>query len=134
MAKITKFEYPMLSELEAMGNDISGAISRMMDNQTLVNKFLIGFPDENRIKNIKKAVAGSDYKALEEAVHKIKGTAGNLGLTELYKVASAYTDDVRKKRDRTFSEHTVNLENEYQKVTAVICKYLENEEAYAPNV
>jgi HPt (histidine-containing phosphotransfer) domain-containing protein len=128
MSKITKFEYPMLSELEAMGNDISGAVSRMMDNQLLVNKFLIGFPDESRIKNIKKAVAQSDYKALEDAVHKIKGTAGNLGLTELYKIASLYTDDVRKKRDRTFPEHTVNLEAEYDKVTAVICKYLENVE------
>jgi HPt (histidine-containing phosphotransfer) domain-containing protein len=128
MAKIIKFEYPMLSELEAMGNDISGAISRMMDNQTLVNKFLIGFPDESRVKNIKKAAAAGDYKSLEEAVHKIKGTAGNLGLTELYKVAAVFTDDVRKKRDRTFPEHTVNLEAEYDKVVAVIYKYLENVE------
>jgi HPt (histidine-containing phosphotransfer) domain-containing protein len=118
----------MLSELEAMGNDISGAISRMMDNQTLVNKFLIGFPDESRVKNIKKAAAANDYKSLEEAVHKMKGTAGNLGLTELYKVASVFTDDVRKKRDRTFNEHTVNLEAEYDKVVAVIYKYLENVE------
>jgi HPt (histidine-containing phosphotransfer) domain-containing protein len=117
----------MLAELEAMGNDISGAVSRMMDNQTLVNKFLIGFPDDSRIKNIKKAAMSVDYKALEEAVHKIKGTAGNLGLTALYKVASEYTDDVRKKRDRSFSEHTVNLEAEYNKVAAVICKYLETE-------
>ncbi|MDR0991593.1 MAG: Hpt domain-containing protein [Ruminococcus sp.] len=127
MAKIIKFEYPMLAELEAMGNDISGAVSRMMDNQTLVNKFLIGFPDESRIKNIKKAASTFDYKALEEAVHKIKGTAGNLGLTALYKVASEYTEDVRKKRDRSFPEHTVNLEAEYDKVAAVICKYLEAE-------
>jgi HPt (histidine-containing phosphotransfer) domain-containing protein len=128
MAKIIKFEYPMLSELEAIGNDISGAVSRMMDNQTLVNKFLIGFPDESRIKNIKKAVAVCDYKALEEAVHKIKGTAGNLGLTALYTIASEFTEDVRKKRDRTFAEHTANLEAEYDKVAVIICKYLENEE------
>jgi HPt (histidine-containing phosphotransfer) domain-containing protein len=127
MAKIIKFEYPMLSELEAMGNDISGAVSRMMDNQTLVNKFLIGFPDESRIKNIKKAAAALDYKALEEAVHKIKGTAGNLGLTALYKIASEFTEDVRKKRDRSFPEHTVTLETEYDKVASVIYKYLESE-------
>jgi HPt (histidine-containing phosphotransfer) domain-containing protein len=127
MAKIIKFEYPMLAELEAMGNDISGAVSRMMDNQNLVNKFLIGFPDETRIKSIKKAAASLDYKALEEAVHKIKGTAGNLGLTSLYKIASEYTDDVRKKRDRSFPEHTVNLQAEYDRVTAVIFKYLETE-------
>ncbi|MDR0947499.1 MAG: Hpt domain-containing protein [Ruminococcus sp.] len=119
-----KLEYTMLEELRLAGNDIEGAVGRMMENQALLNKFLLGFPDNARILNVKKALGNSEFKSLEEAVHKIKGTAGNLGLTALYKIASTFTDDVRRKNRPAFADDFKLLEDEYLKVTNIINKYI----------
>jgi HPt (histidine-containing phosphotransfer) domain-containing protein len=119
-----KLEYTMLEELRLAGNDIEGAVGRMMENQALLNKFLLGFPDNARILNVKKALGNSEFKSLEEAVHKIKGTAGNLGLTALYRVASTFTDDVRRKNRAAFADDFKQMEEEYIKVTNIINKYI----------
>jgi HPt (histidine-containing phosphotransfer) domain-containing protein len=120
----TTFKYPMLQKLQEAGADIKNAVARMMDNEDLVNKFLLGFPDPTRLDTIKAAVAAKDFKVLEEAVHKIKGTAGNLGLTKLYAVAGEFTNHVRQKRTECFSDDFDNLSVEYKKMSSIIEQYL----------
>jgi HPt (histidine-containing phosphotransfer) domain-containing protein len=120
----TTFKYPMLCELQDAGADIKNAVARMMDNEELVNKFLLGFPDPMRLETIKAAVNSRDLKVLEEAVHKIKGTAGNLGLTALYAVAADFTNHVRAKRPECFAADFEKLSVEYTKMSSIIEKYL----------
>jgi HPt (histidine-containing phosphotransfer) domain-containing protein len=118
------FKYPMLQKLQDAGADISNAVARMMDNEDLVNKFLLGFPDPQRLETIKSAIASHDFKVLEEAVHKIKGTAGNLGLTKLYGVANEFTNHVRQKRSDEFNRDFELLTVEYNKMASIIEAYL----------
>jgi HPt (histidine-containing phosphotransfer) domain-containing protein len=119
------FKYPMLERLQNAGADIKNAVSRMMENEDLVNKFLLGFPDPMRLETIKAAINMHDQKVLEEAVHKIKGTAGNLGLTVLYKVAADFTDHVRQKRTDLYQADFELLATEYNKVCDIISEYLD---------
>jgi HPt (histidine-containing phosphotransfer) domain-containing protein len=114
----------MLTKLQEAGADIKNAVARMMDNEELVNKFLLGFPDPMRLETIKAAVNSRDLKVLEEAVHKIKGTAGNLGLTALYAVASDFTNHVRAKRSECFADDFEKLSVEYTKMSSIIEQYL----------
>jgi HPt (histidine-containing phosphotransfer) domain-containing protein len=114
----------MLQKLQDAGADIKNAVARMMDNEDLVNKFLLGFPDSARLDAIKAAVTGKDFKGLEEAVHKIKGTAGNLGLTGLYAIAAQFTDHVRQKRSEFFIDDFEKLSAEYIKMSSIIEEYL----------
>ncbi|MDR0944060.1 MAG: Hpt domain-containing protein [Ruminococcus sp.] len=120
----TTFKYPMLQKLQDAGADIKNAVARMMDNEDLVNKFLLGFPDPARLDSIKAAVAARDYKLLEETVHKIKGTAGNLGLTKLHAIASLFVNHIRQKHPQFFDEDFENLANEYTKMSGIIEQYL----------
>jgi HPt (histidine-containing phosphotransfer) domain-containing protein len=120
----TTFKYPMLTELQEAGADIKNAVARMMDNEELVNKFLLGFPDPMRLETIKAAVFAHEFRVLEEAVHKIKGTAGNLGLTKLYAVSAEFTNHVRAKRPECFAEDFEKLSAEYTKMSSIIEKYL----------
>jgi HPt (histidine-containing phosphotransfer) domain-containing protein len=114
----------MLKKLQDAGADISNAVARMMDNEDLVNKFLLGFPDPGRIETIKNAVLSHDFKVLEEAVHKIKGTSGNLGLTKLYGIANEFTNHVRQKRTDEFDRDFETLKTEYTKMASIIEAYL----------
>jgi HPt (histidine-containing phosphotransfer) domain-containing protein len=120
----TTFKYPMLQRLQESGSDIKNAVARMMDNEDLVNKFLLGFPDPMRLETIKAAINVRDYKVLEEAVHKIKGTAGNLGLTKLYGIAAEFTNHVRQKRAETFNADFEALKIEYNFISEIINAYL----------
>jgi HPt (histidine-containing phosphotransfer) domain-containing protein len=117
-------KYPMLQKLQEAGADIKNAVARMMDNEDLVNKFLLGFPDPMRLETIKAAINVRDYKVLEEAVHKIKGTAGNLGLTKLYTIAAEFTNHVRQKRSDVFSADFEALKSEYNFISGIINQYL----------
>jgi HPt (histidine-containing phosphotransfer) domain-containing protein len=114
----------MLQKLQEAGADIKNAVARMMDNEDLVNKFLLGFPDPMRLETIKAAIAARDFKVLEEAVHKIKGTAGNLGLTKLHTIASDFTNHVRQKRTDTFAADYEALKSEYNFISGIINQYL----------
>jgi HPt (histidine-containing phosphotransfer) domain-containing protein len=123
MADVT-FKYPMLQKLQDAGADIKSAVTRMMDNEDLVNKFLLGFPDPTRLDSIRSAVAMKDFKLLEEAVHKIKGTAGNLGLTKLHQIAGEFTNHIRQKHPEFFDDDLDALAEEYVKMTSIIEQYL----------
>jgi HPt (histidine-containing phosphotransfer) domain-containing protein len=118
------FKYPMLQKLQDAGADIKNAVARMMDNEDLVNKFLLGFPDPTRLDSIKTAVTSRDYKLLEEAVHKIKGTAGNLGLTKLHAIATEFVNHIRQKRPEFFDDDFDTLSVEYTKMSTIIESYL----------
>jgi HPt (histidine-containing phosphotransfer) domain-containing protein len=120
----TTFKYPMLQRLQDAGADIKNAVARMMDNEDLVNKFLLGFPDPTRLDTIRAAVLSKDFKVLEESVHKIKGTAGNLGLTKLYAVAGEFTNHVRQKRAECFNDDFEILAAEYTKISSIIEEYI----------
>jgi HPt (histidine-containing phosphotransfer) domain-containing protein len=118
------FKYPMLQKLQDAGADIKNAVARMMDNEDLVNKFLLGFPDPTRLDSIKAAIGSRDYKLLEEAVHKVKGTAGNLGLTKLHVTAAEFVNHIRQKRPEFFDDDYAALADEYTKMSSIIEAYL----------
>ena len=51
----------------------------------LVEIFKADFPE--RIERISRAIKEKDFKALNETVHSLRGSSGNLGLTRVYELA-----------------------------------------------
>ena len=105
----------------SLHGDYADAKARLMSDR-LVEKFVLKFPSDPSMQQLYDAIASGDYEAAFCAVHTLKGVAANLSFSELWKAASALTEQLRegdKPADETLLK---NLENAYRLVTDSIQK------------
>ncbi|MBQ4450179.1 MAG: Hpt domain-containing protein [Prevotella sp.] len=88
----------------------------------LVEKFVLKFPSDSSMQQLRDAIASEDYEVAFRAVHTLKGVAANLSFTELWKAASALTEQLRR-CDGTVDEKLLkDLEDAYKLVINSIQK------------
>ena len=81
----------ILEELQELGIDIKEALERFMNNKDLYKRMLLKFPPNvEKLPVLSFIDAGDNATALANA-HTLKGVAGNLSLTPLFK---GYTEIV----------------------------------------
>jgi HPt (histidine-containing phosphotransfer) domain-containing protein len=68
--------------------NINEAITRSMGRKELYKGWLDSFFKDETLDLVKSAFENKDEKALEKALHKIKGTSGNLSVVKVYDIAS----------------------------------------------
>ena len=107
-------------QLEAAGIDVDDALSRFMDNESLMVKFLLRFPQDQNFRQLQKALAAGDAAGAYTAAHTLKGVAGNLSMAALFRQASAVTEDLRKEDLAGAAAKMGALEEEYHRVTAAL--------------
>jgi HPt (histidine-containing phosphotransfer) domain-containing protein len=59
-------------------------LKRMMNNAAFYAKMLTKFKNNNTLKDVETALAEGDMEKAQAACHTLKGTSGNLSLTELH--------------------------------------------------
>ena len=111
--------------LEKLYKEIHGdyavAMARLMYDR-LVEKFVLKFLSDPSMQQLRDAIASGEHDVAFRAVHTLKGVAANLSFTELWKAASALTEQLRHS-DGTVDETLLeNLENAYRLVTDSIQK------------
>lgn len=62
--------------LERAGIDVADALARFMDNEALMLKFLLRFPEDKNFSQLEQALADGDATRAFEAAHTLKGVAG----------------------------------------------------------
>lgn len=110
----------LFKELKELAVDIEGTLSRFCENDELYMKFLLRFPDEDRITPIKEAISEQDYEKLLQAAHKLKGTSANLGMNSLAEKAEKIVKKVRNKDHTGFEADAADVEKEYNLVCSAI--------------
>jgi two-component system sensor histidine kinase/response regulator len=65
--------------------DMEDGLKRVMNNKKLYTRLLSKFKSGTNLQALTAAVAVGDYEKAEIEAHTIKGIAGNLSLTELFK-------------------------------------------------
>ena len=101
--------------------DYAEAKARLM-NDRLVEKFVLKFLSDPSMQQLRDAIASREHDVAFRAVHTLKGVAANLSFTELWKAASALTEQLRHS-DGTVDETLLeNLEDAYRLVTDSIQK------------
>lgn len=72
------------------GIDTEQALKRMAGNENLLKKILCAFykQNQNTVATMNDLLASQNFEALEQAVHSLKGVAGNVGAMELHEVAA----------------------------------------------
>ena len=107
-------------QLEAAGIDVDDALSRFMDNESLMVKFLLRFPQDQNFRQLQEALAAGDAAGAYTAAHTLKGVAGNLSMAALFRQASAVTEDLRKEDLAGAAARMGALEAEYHRVIAAL--------------
>ena len=86
--------------------DYAEVKARLMSDR-LVEKFVLKFPSDPSMQQLRDAVAAGDNASAFRAVHTLKGVAANLALTELRDAASALTEQLRR-GDQPADEELLN--------------------------
>jgi signal transduction histidine kinase/CheY-like chemotaxis protein/ligand-binding sensor domain-containing protein/HPt (histidine-containing phosphotransfer) domain-containing protein len=76
--------------------DVSGALKRVNNKADLYCKLLRSFAENNTVagKTAVAAIEAGDFETARSLVHNIRGVAGNLGLTELFRCAKDLEDNL----------------------------------------
>lgn len=97
----------LFDDLKALGVDIDEGVGRLGGNAALYEKLLGSFQKTIDAHYVGLDFDMNDYAATTDNAHAIKGTAGNLSITPIYK---AYTDIVDLLRTGKPEEAKAELE------------------------
>lgn len=79
---------------EEVGGDYDEVLARMLKEERVV-KYLKRIEEEDYAHEIEEALAKEDYETAFRGAHNLKGVCANLGLSNLWKVASDLTETLR---------------------------------------
>ncbi|MDR1252560.1 MAG: Hpt domain-containing protein [Treponema sp.] len=77
--------------------DFDEGVKRVMNNAKFYVKMLAKFKADTKLDDIEAALKGEDLEKAQTEVHKIKGLAANLSLSELYKQTLELEDQIKAK-------------------------------------
>ena len=86
----------LLEELRALGVNVDEGLKRLNKNEKLYIRLLGSFTKTIAEHYVASDFDVTDYEEIKEKAHAIKGTAGNLSITPLFK---AYADSMHLFRD-----------------------------------
>ena len=75
--------------------DVNDGLGRTMGNMGLYCKILKKFGEGSLVDNLMQSFGQEDLKTMAQAIHAVKGTVANLGLTRLYKILAEMEIAVR---------------------------------------
>ena len=103
---------------QAAGIDFARGLERFMGNTELYKKFLTKFLYDGSFAEFCVGIEMGDMSMAENAVHTLKGTAGNLSLTRLF---SAADDMVHALREGKSGEDVTDLVQKVNKAYQAAC-------------
>lgn len=71
--------------LKKAGIDYDNSVKRMLNDASFFEKMLLKFPEDATFEHAKASFDAGDYVGLYGNIHALKGIAGNLGFTALYR-------------------------------------------------
>ena len=98
-----------IDALRSFGADTKDGLSRCMNNEAMYLRLVNMALGDANYDRLASAVDADDRKAAFEAVHAIKGVAGNLSLTPLYELSSEMTDLLRTGKDADYADYLARL-------------------------
>ena len=108
------------TQLEAAGVDVDEALGRFMDNEALMLKFLLRFPQDQNFALLKQAMDSGDVTQAFEAAHTLKGVTGNLAMTQLFQQVSLLVEDLRSQNLSAAQARIPELEAQYSRILAAL--------------
>lgn len=109
-----------------LNGDFQEACKRLL-NEKMVANFVLKFPTDPSMKQLRDAVAAHDIESSFRAIHTLKSVSGVLSLTRLYKVAWDLTEQLRSRLDPADPALLELVEKEYARTIKAINEFAENQ-------
>lgn len=106
--------------LKNAGIDYDNGVERFSGSDSVYQKFLRMFPDDSSFNNAAKAINKANLEEAFNNAHTLKGTAGNLSLTDLYDTASLLVEDLRNKKTDDLPGLLAKVTESYEKTVKAI--------------
>jgi HPt (histidine-containing phosphotransfer) domain-containing protein len=100
------------------GIDIVSALSRLTNNKSLFKRVVCGFYQDHQqiIEDLKSAVKDNDWLKVQEYVHQIKGSAGNISALELAKLAKLIERKIKQSDYQEIPQQVQKLEQAFLEI------------------
>lgn len=85
----------LTDQLRAAGADMDGAMRRMVGDEELYGVCFAYFMNDPAFSALEEALHEKNYASAFDAVHTLKGVAGNLGLMRIYELTSVMVETLR---------------------------------------
>jgi len=100
--------------------DLQGTLDRLGGSSALLEKLLVKYLDDKAMSDLCLAMENKDCENAFRAVHTMKGTALNLGFSELAKVSSELTEILRAGDLENSFDKYLDTKKAYEKVVCAI--------------
>ena len=102
------------------GVDCAGALERLSDNKAMYAQMLWLFFNDTSIEKLTDVLVSGDIQSAILEAHSMKGTAANLGLDALSKLAAHICQCLRDQRLKEARSGLVELELEYSELSHIV--------------
>ena len=109
-------------EMESCGIDVTGALNRMMGNESLFFRIMKKFLEDESYNKLMMKLEEEDYDEAFKYAHALKGVAGNLGLNPIMDADVVLVEKLRHHNMDGITEDARELTEAYQKIYAVLEK------------
>ena len=106
--------------LEAAGVNVEDVLARFMNNEALMLKFLLRFPQDPNFQLLQEAMARQDLQGAYNAAHTLKGVAGNLSMTGLMAAVSTVVEDLRGGDMASAADKLPHLAQQYRQTVEAV--------------
>lgn len=113
-------------ELEDMGAEVEDTLERLMGDEELYMEYLLKFPQNQNIIELRKAVDDKDCDKAMREVHSLKGVALNLGLLPLMDTCMDMLLDFRAGKNEDGLSKIGTVEDSFAEWTEVIQMHAAN--------
>lgn len=111
----------ILSELDAWGCDVTGAMNRCFGDREFYLKWVSEFITDSGFEKLDNALERKDYAAAFQAAHGLKGDSGMLGLTPLLHAVRSIVEDLRKEEPAACLDTDYEImKAEYEKLVNIV--------------
>ncbi|MBF0546742.1 MAG: response regulator [Candidatus Riflebacteria bacterium] len=94
------------------GIDVQTALKRLNGNTARYNKLLLKFLETKQvvIDDIQRAIDTKNFEQIRFLAHSLKGVVGNLGMTDLFKISTAFEKSSSEKIETQINAHWQELQ------------------------
>lgn len=110
----------LFDALRELNVDVDGTIERFVGNDDLFVSFAVKFADSDRMPAIYSSYEERNTDNLIMNIHKMKGVAGNLGMTDIFTVTESAVKKLRAGSYDGIYEDILRIEKLYNAVCAAV--------------
>ena len=101
-------------------SDYETVLRRFCNDENMLGRFVVSFPDDPTFEALEKAVTACDYQEIESRAHSLKGVSANLGFDRLQEACAKVVLCVRQERFEEIADDFQPLKRQYEKVVEEI--------------